>query len=399
MDAGPIKLEPAVGARAGAGRIFLLLGLAGFALGANMRITDPLLPTLALEFETTVGAAAIVATVFAAAHGALQIVYGPLGDRHGKLLIVALAALATALISLLSALASSLALLASLRFAAGLASAAVVPLSLAYIGDATDYSQRHAALARYTGVILLGMIFGQVFAGFIADWWNWRAVFVLIAVAFAAAGAGLLLSNDSRDDLDRSRRPGNLLAEPLALLKRPLVRWVLLTVFIEGGIAFTTSAFIGAHLHDRFGLSLAAIGGLLAAFAAGGLAYALVTSWVLRRIGERGALALGSLTFGVCFLVMAAAPDWRWFVPALFVAGIGLMMTHNTFQAQATQMAPEARGAALSVFASALFIGQTIGFAVSSVIYDYAGATIIFLVAAIGFPAIALVFRARVVRT
>jgi predicted MFS family arabinose efflux permease len=62
-------------------------------------------------------------------------------------------------------------------------------------------------------------------------------------------------------------------------------------------------------------------------------------------------------------------------------------------------MAPEARGAALSVFASALFIGQTIGFAVSSVIYDYAGATIIFLVAAIGFPAIALVFRARVVRT
>jgi MFS family permease len=83
----------------GTGATFLLLSLAGFAIGANLRVTDPLLPTFAIEFGTTVGAAAIVATVFSFAHGALQLVYGPLGDRLGKLRIVAYAAIASALIS------------------------------------------------------------------------------------------------------------------------------------------------------------------------------------------------------------------------------------------------------------------------------------------------------------
>jgi len=71
VDAGPIKPGETAGPRTGAGLTLALLGLAGFAIGANIRITDPLLPTFALEFETTVGAAALVAMVFALAHGAL----------------------------------------------------------------------------------------------------------------------------------------------------------------------------------------------------------------------------------------------------------------------------------------------------------------------------------------
>jgi hypothetical protein len=69
VDAGPIKPSQVAGPQTGAGVTFLLLSLAGFAIGANLRITDPLLPTFALEFGTTVGAAAVVATVFSLAHG------------------------------------------------------------------------------------------------------------------------------------------------------------------------------------------------------------------------------------------------------------------------------------------------------------------------------------------
>jgi len=40
---------------------------------------------------------------------------------------------------------------------------------------------------------------------------------------------------------------------------------------------------------------------------------------------------------------------------------VGLYMFHNTLQTQATQMAPQARGAAVTLFACILFLTQSVG--------------------------------------
>jgi predicted MFS family arabinose efflux permease len=384
----------------GTGLTFALLSIAGFAIGANIRITDPLLPTLAAEFNTTVGAAAIVAMVFALAHGALQIIYGPLGDRVGKLPVITVAAIGSAIISALTAFAGSLMGLAMLRLASGFATAAIVPLTLAFIGDTTTYAQRHVALARFTGTVLLGLMCGQVLGGLIAEFFGWRAVFYFIGGTFAIAGIGLVFSPALRNHRRPPRRGnGNGYAELFRLFKRPAVRYVLIAVCAQGAISFTSAAFVGAHLHDRFGFSLGAIGVMLGLFAAGGFAYSFVTAPVIARFGERGALTIGGLMFSACVLAMAVTPVWHVFGPALFIAGVGLMMVHNMLQVGATQMAPEARGAALSLFAAMIFFGQTVGFAVLSPVYDQFGAVPIFLAAAIGFPIIALGFRSTLKKT
>jgi predicted MFS family arabinose efflux permease len=382
----------------GAGSTFLLLSLAGFAIGANLRVTDPLLPTFAIEFGTTIGAAAIVATVFSFAHGALQLVYGPLGDRIGKLRVVAFAALASAVISFATTLAVSLGSLAVLRLGCGFATAAIVPLTMAFVGDTTTYQERHAALARYTGTVMIGLIGGQVLGGVAADFLGWRAVFYFIGGAFTVAGLGLLLSPAIHASTPKTAG-GNGYAEMFALFRRAPVRHVLAAVCVQGAVSFTTAAFIGAHLHDRFGFSLGGIGLMLGLFAAGGLVYTFWTSTIMRRLGERGALAFGGLLFSACFLTMAFASDWRAFIPALLLAGVGLMMVHNTYQVYATQMAPESRGAALSLFAAMIFLGQTIGFAAGSLVYDRWGAVPILLTAAICFPIVAFAFRRTIAKS
>jgi predicted MFS family arabinose efflux permease len=244
---------------------------------------------------------------------------------------------------------------------------------------------------------MLGLICGQVLGGLIAELLGWRAVFYFIAAVFAVAGFGLLASPALRAPAPHVSNRGGY-AEMFGLFRRPTVRYVLAAVCAQGAISFTTAAFVGAHLHDRFGFSLGAIGLMLGLFAAGGLVYSFMTSRVMLWLGERGALAFGGLLFGACFLVLAAAGDWHVFVPALFFAGIGLMMVHNTYQAHATQMAPEARGAALSLFAAMIFFGQTIGFAAASIVYDRWGAIPILLTAAIGFPAVAFAFRSTVAK-
>ena len=78
-------------------RYLKVLGLAGFASMAAMRIGDPMLVVLSDEFQVSTGDASAVVSVYAVAYGFSQLLYGPLGDRFGKLRVVSLAVLACAL--------------------------------------------------------------------------------------------------------------------------------------------------------------------------------------------------------------------------------------------------------------------------------------------------------------
>jgi|GEM_PF-73310 len=54
---------------------------AAFLSGAALRVCDPMLPRLALEFNQTAGSASLVVMVFAIAYSFMQLAFGPLGDR------------------------------------------------------------------------------------------------------------------------------------------------------------------------------------------------------------------------------------------------------------------------------------------------------------------------------
>ena len=59
-------------------RAIALLAIAAFAAQAMVRVTDSLLPQIAADLNTTVGAASIVVTVYLLAHGSVQLVIGPM---------------------------------------------------------------------------------------------------------------------------------------------------------------------------------------------------------------------------------------------------------------------------------------------------------------------------------
>ncbi len=73
-------------------------------------------------------------------------------------------------------------------------------------------------------------------------------------------------------------------------------------------------------------------------------------------------------------------------------------MLHNTLQTNATQMTPEARGTAVALFSSSLYIGQTAGVAVGALVIDRVGAVPLFLGAAAALPALALWFAGELKR-
>ncbi|MDX1541543.1 MAG: MFS transporter, partial [Geminicoccaceae bacterium] len=99
-------------------RPIALLASASFASVATMRVADPLVPQVAREFETTAGDAAVIATTFAFAYGICQLLYGPLGDRFGKVRLVTIMTFVSALTVSAAGLAPNLEMLALARLAA-----------------------------------------------------------------------------------------------------------------------------------------------------------------------------------------------------------------------------------------------------------------------------------------
>ena len=177
----------------GARRSIALLSLATFSSMVAQRLCDPMLPQLSQHFSATLADAARVVSMFAVVYGATQLLWGPLGDRLGKFRVVAWTTLACAVGSVLCALALSLDALVAARMLVALAAAAIIPLSLAWVGDTVPYAQRQELLARLGLGTTLGIVAGQVAGGLITDALGWRWAFVFLTLLFGASGALLLV--------------------------------------------------------------------------------------------------------------------------------------------------------------------------------------------------------------
>ena len=355
---------------------FIALGLAAFGSGMSMRVADPMLVRLAADFSIGIGAASAVITLFSLAYGVAQLLFGPLGDRYGKYLVISIACLVCSLTSALCAAANDLSTLLVTRLLAGASCAALIPLSMAWIGDVVPYAERQPVLARFMIGLILGNGVGVLVGGFCADHLHWRFPFVFIAVAFLVTGTYLvrLRRNLPLHALMRAKSdeqsPPPLWRAFGKVLEIPWARVVLSSVFLEGALVFGTLAFIPTILHLRLGLSLTAAGSMVMLFGIGGLGFALFSPILVRVLGERRLIRIGVSLMAVAMVTIGYSPSWWLSLPACLLFGLGFYMMHNTLQINATQMAPERRGAAVAAFAFCFFFGQALGIGATGYLLD-----------------------------
>lgn len=370
-----------------------LLGACCFASIASMRACDTLLPALADEFSTTVGQASRVIFVFAVAYGVFQLGFGPLGDRYGKLRVIALCALACVIGNGIAFFSPTLDWLVTARIVSGAFAAGIYPMAMAWVGDNVAYGERQVALARLVSASVLGTLAGQWLSGVIAEWVGWRPTFALLAGLFLVAGALLLrAARGGASPAGAVPRGRPALLDILAL---PAVRWLLAVTALEGAMAFGAIAFMPSLLQRHHAASLSMAGGLTAFYGAGGFVYSRVAGRLLRRMGEPGLARLGGVSLCLGFLAFGYAPDLVWVPAACGLAGFGFYCLHNTLQTNATQMAPSARGAAMALFACVLFLGQSAGVLAAAWVADHLSDALIFAIVGPGLLALSLVAARR----
>jgi predicted MFS family arabinose efflux permease len=349
-----------------------LLALASANSGISMRVIEPMLPRLATDFGTSISGAASVITAYGIAGAISTLAYGPLGDRYGKLRVATLSLFTAGLASLACALAPDIGSLALLRFITAIFASSSTALGMAYIGDRVPIAERQPVIARFVAGTITGQSLGPLIGGLFTDLLGWRGTLVFLGMVFVTV-SGILLARTRTQWSEEAplRSAGNPLTVHLRLLAFPRVRYVLATAFADTFFFFGAYSFLGPFLQLKFDLSLTLIGLILAGFGIGGVLYTLTVGPLLRALGQRGLVTWGGALCFAFYSVATLSPAWPIAMPCTIGLGFSFYMLHNTIQTKATEMAPQARGTAVSMYAGLWSFGQAMGVAAMGLVIGF----------------------------
>lgn len=357
MSAPALAFE---GEHTASGAALIALSCAAFLVTLDRAIFAPLLPALAHDLHGTISSTGLAVTFYVLPYGLFQLLYGPLGDRVGKVAVVRWAMLLFAVGTGLCATVTELPVLYLLRAATGACAAAVIPMTLAHIGDVVPYGRRQAAIAGLMGIVSLGNVLSTAVGGIVGSFLSWRGLFAFYGLCSLAVT--LLLFRTPGGTL--TKRAGSVLLwhRYWAVLEVRRARHLYLLVALEGVLVTGGFTYLGAYLRERFNTSYLAIGLILACYAAGTL---LASRYVLRRhvlrVAEMQLVVIGGVCLAIGFLLLALVPRWALAPLPIVVMGVGFAFFHSTLQTRATELVPGLRGTAVALFAFALFLGGGFG--------------------------------------
>ncbi len=276
---------------------------------------------------------------FAVFYTVLGIPIARWADRGNRVNIIAGAIALWSAFTAACGMATSYVQLLVLRMGVGVGEAGLSPPAHSLVSDYYEPGRRGFALSIYALGIPLGVMFGAVAGGWLADNFSWRVAFILVGLPGVAVALAikLFVKEPPRGWSERGQGLAPETAERPSLgtvVKSLLGNWGLLHLVIGCTLvslaAYGTSTYAQAYFIRAFGVSYTAVG--LVFGLVGGLSCALGTllgGWLADRRGRKNprwyALVPGigaAVALPLYVLVYTsdswAAAAWLLFLPGLF---------------------------------------------------------------------------------
>jgi len=364
-------------------KIILILGLAGFVAMADNWVVSPILPSIAQDLNVNVASASIVITAYMLPFGLFQLLYGYLAERLGKRQVITFSISLFTIATALCAFAFSISNLAVYRALTGMFAAAVMPVSLALIGDLFPMEERQSAIGSFMGISFLGQGLSMAIGGSIAYFLNWRGVFVVYAGL--AVISSILLFTIGRKIPSTKNKESKAFMPYINLLRNPSSLIIYALVIFEGAFLIGSFSFLGGFIKKAFNFNNFAIGMVMTAFGIMALIAGRKSGTIAAKIGRKKTAALGlSFAFIADMLLVTMGSSLPIVVIAVGLMGCGFMMAHSTFLTIATEFAAKARGIAMSLVAFCFMGGGGIGTAIGGKIVAVSSYERLFIVYGLG---------------
>ncbi len=352
--------------------VLLLAATAGLAVACNY-YAQPLLATIAQYLNVSRRAASFLVTASQIGYALGLAAVVPLGDLlERRRLITGLLGI-SALGLFAAAFSPNLAVLAIASLIVGVTSV-VAQIAVPFSASLAAEHERGLVVGTVMSGLLIGMLTARTFAGFVADFLGWRAIYVIAALLVFGLVCVL------RRELPESRESG---ASSYAQLMKTVCRLMRTervlqfrsiygaSVFAGFSAFWTTASFLLSGPPYRYSAKVIGLFGLVAVSG-------VIASPIAGRLADRGWTRRLTAGFLVCTLVSwlpigLGAHNLAWLVFGIILLDFGVHGLQITNQSEIYKLNPGARSRLTTGYMTTYFIGGAIGSQMGAMMYERFG--------------------------
>lgn len=350
----------------------------------------PMLVAIAHDMDVPLSQIAGAAGAYFLVYGLMQPIGGIFSNRLGLARTVIWCTATGSLATLMAALAGNVFTLTLARAAAGGLFSAAVPAAIIYVGTTASAQRRHREITDLMTGMALGTALSTAMAGVLTAFAGWQWAFVMTGCIGVAASIHI----SRLTELPRAAFLDPLIAPVVRVFRSPAVRRLLLLAFLDGAAILGALTFIPTAVEST-GRNTATAAAITATYGLAVLFGARVVGRLTRSTSGSTFILVGSAIGAGACVILAISVHLVAAVIACVLLGFSWASMHTSLQAWATEILPDERTIAVSLFAGSLFAGSAVAAALGGPLaqrYDFVtlftwGAMVLVLVGVGGYIA------------
>ncbi len=365
-------------------KIFGTLFFALLATITGVGIVVPLLPVYASNHGASGLYIGLIFGAFSISRTVLLPLFGRLSDRKGRKPFIVSGLLAYALVSVAFILFPRVNQMIVIRFFQGMASAMIMPVIQAYVGDITPQGREGFVTGVFNMSLFFGLSLGPVVGGVISDRFNLQSAFVCMGL-LALVGFGLCLrllpATQDEQGLRRGQQP---LQWRSILSDRAIAGLFAFRLAYTAGIGIIWG-FLPVLAATEFSLTSSQIGVLVML---GVLVSGLIQApmgYLADRISRKAMVVAGGALAGLSILCF----QWAKTYELLFIASIGFGLGGGIAMPAVMAVAvlkgsqTQSMGSVMAILTVAHSLGMLAGAVIAGMMMDWFGLRMAFRFGAI----------------
>ncbi len=374
--------------------IFNVLFITVFSAMIGLGIVIPLLPFYAESLGATGFWIGAIFSGFSLSRAIVMPIVGSISDRRGRKSFILAGLLLYTLLSLGYILATSVYALTLVRLIHGMASAAVIPVAMAYVADAAPKGEEGKYMGTFSISMFLGMGFGPFMGGIIKDLAGMEAVFLSMAFFSTVSLLVCLVFLPQSAPSLRVRVP------VMDTMRHPLMRAVIIFQFMNSFANGTFWVFLPIAAAMLLFLSPTEIGIAISLSIFTTAIFQRVFGRVADRYNKNVLVIAGSVLVAAALTSIPFLAGFPALLAASILIGLGSAIVVPSATAITTIIGRDiGQGSAMGAYNTASSAGMIIAPIVSGLVMDLAGIVSVFFFSGIVSLISVLIFWINTERT